>query len=283
MNLKQKVKTYSFWISLISAVLIVVRIIGEHFGWFINESLIMDIVTGVCGILVLLGILSSPTNKEEPMEETINNLQEQSKQAIAEQKELTKTIQQDITEKQLSLEEQIALLKQNAQNKQQESVGNIIETKQATLTNESNNLGQVSEQIVDANKNSEQHAETQDYGIVYVPETEIVAPVVREEFTAEALQTEAEEPLVQEVLLGVEPTQQPEAFVQANMQAEATVEQVVQQTLETGVAEQLANVEPLSQDNTIFTETTQQTTTTNFSELSTDELKELLFELLQRL
>ena len=74
MNLKQKAKTYSFWISIISAVLIVVRILGEHFGWAINESLIMDIVTGVCGILVLLGILSSPAKKDESMEETIKNL-----------------------------------------------------------------------------------------------------------------------------------------------------------------------------------------------------------------
>ena len=73
-NLKSKMKTYSFWISLVSAVLIIVRILGEYFGWFINEKLVMDIVTGICGVLVLLGILSSPTKGEETVENTIDQI-----------------------------------------------------------------------------------------------------------------------------------------------------------------------------------------------------------------
>ena len=115
MTLKDKVKTYSFWISLVSAVLIIVRVVGEHFGWFINESFIMDIVTGVCGVLVLLGILSSPTqnttSETKNMENTITDLQSKTDEIVEEQAIMQDQIKQDIETKQLSIAEQIELLK----------------------------------------------------------------------------------------------------------------------------------------------------------------------------
>ena len=115
MTLKDKVKTYSFWISLVSAVLIIVRVVGEHFGWFINESFIMDIVTGVCGVLVLLGILSSPTqnttSEKKNMENTITDLQSKTEEIVEEQAAMQEQIKQDIETKQLSIAEQIELLK----------------------------------------------------------------------------------------------------------------------------------------------------------------------------
>lgn len=62
MDLKYKIRTYNFWISLSSAILLFVRVIGQHFGFEIDSTLFMDIVTALCGILVVLGIIIMPTN-----------------------------------------------------------------------------------------------------------------------------------------------------------------------------------------------------------------------------
>ena len=58
--LKDKMKTYNFWISLVSAVLLVARLIAGKFNIEIDSSLVMDVTTGLCGIFVVLGIISAP-------------------------------------------------------------------------------------------------------------------------------------------------------------------------------------------------------------------------------
>ncbi len=58
--LKDKMKTYNFWISLVSAVLLVARLIAGKFNVEIDSSLVMDVTTGLCGIFVVLGIISAP-------------------------------------------------------------------------------------------------------------------------------------------------------------------------------------------------------------------------------
>ena len=60
-NLVEKMKTYNFWISLVSAIILLLRIIGEKFNFFVDATLIMDITTGLCGIFVVLGIMTAPT------------------------------------------------------------------------------------------------------------------------------------------------------------------------------------------------------------------------------
>jgi len=64
MTLKDKMKTYNFWISLVSAVLLLVRIIGDKYGFAVDAGLVMDITTGVCGIFVILGIISAPQKNQ---------------------------------------------------------------------------------------------------------------------------------------------------------------------------------------------------------------------------
>ena len=83
MNLKQRVKTYSFWVSLASAIFLILRVVGEHFGFAVNENLFSEIFTALCSILVLLGIIVPPKakTKEESTQEllqnsTINNMEE---------------------------------------------------------------------------------------------------------------------------------------------------------------------------------------------------------------
>ena len=126
-------KTYSFWISLVSAVLIIVRILGEYFGWFINEKLLMDIVTGICGVLVLLGILSSPTKGEETVENTIDQIKQEVENSSQEQKELQSQIKEDLSESSLTIAEQIEKLK----------------SKIAELSQTEQNITQVCESLVE--------------------------------------------------------------------------------------------------------------------------------------
>lgn len=126
-------KTYSFWISLVSAVLIIIRILGEYFGWFINEKLIMDIVTGICGVLVLLGILSSPTKGEETVENTIDQIKQEVENSSQEQKELQSQIKEDLSESNLTIAEQIEKLK----------------SKIAELSQTEQNITQVCESLVE--------------------------------------------------------------------------------------------------------------------------------------
>lgn len=64
MSLKDKAKTYNFWISLVSAIVLIVRIVGDKFNFIVDTSLIMDVTTGLCSIFVILGILSAPKTKE---------------------------------------------------------------------------------------------------------------------------------------------------------------------------------------------------------------------------
>ena len=294
MNLKQKVKTYSFWISLISAILIVVRIVGEHFGWFINESFIMDIVTGICGILVLLGILSSPTNKEESMEETINNLKEQSEQIQNQQKELNQTIKEDVQEKQLSIAEQIALLKQNAEKSSTaEDVKEKIEQTELPMAEP---VEQINQPQTEQNENFID--ETIEYGIVFVPESEVVAPVLREDGKEvdPIIEETTEQPetldlgvqIPNGLVIETENYAQPEDFGKAE---EIKIE-TIESCQDTNTLETIEpNIMVESQDNSTWLATQESTsnqeellaTDIDFSKLSNEQLKAILFEIMQRL
>lgn len=63
-------KTYNFWISLVSAVLLVARLVASKFNVEIDSSLVMDITTGLCGIFVVLGIISAP---QKTVTKIVNN------------------------------------------------------------------------------------------------------------------------------------------------------------------------------------------------------------------
>ena len=60
MKLKDRIKTYSFWVSLTSAVILIVKLIGQKYGFAIDEIFISDLITTVCGLLVILGIIVVP-------------------------------------------------------------------------------------------------------------------------------------------------------------------------------------------------------------------------------
>ena len=62
MNLKNRVKTYAFWVALSSAVVVLVQSIGKLFGFEIESSTIENVIMSICGVLIVLGIVTNSTD-----------------------------------------------------------------------------------------------------------------------------------------------------------------------------------------------------------------------------
>ena len=86
MKLRDKIKSYSFWVSIASAVILILKVLGNRFGFTVDESMISDLFTALCSILVLLGIIvvpSYPTNNLNKSNEVMdfnNPIQNEAKQ-----------------------------------------------------------------------------------------------------------------------------------------------------------------------------------------------------------
>lgn len=79
MTIKDKMKTYNFWISLVSAVLLLLRVIGSKYNFEIDSGLVMDVTTGLCGIFVVLGIISAPQKNPAKTAKNTENIQNSAK------------------------------------------------------------------------------------------------------------------------------------------------------------------------------------------------------------
>ncbi len=62
MKIKDKIKSYSFWVSLASAVILILKVLGNRFGFTVDETMVSDLFTALCSVLVLLGIIVVPNN-----------------------------------------------------------------------------------------------------------------------------------------------------------------------------------------------------------------------------
>ena len=71
MKIKDKIKSYSFWVSLTSAIILILKLLGSRFGFSIDETMISDLFTALCSILVLLGIIVVPNSNQT--NNSINN------------------------------------------------------------------------------------------------------------------------------------------------------------------------------------------------------------------
>ena len=71
--MKNKIKSYTFWIGLSGAVVILVQSIGKLFGLNIEGSLIENVIMSICGVLVVLGIVTKPENTTDttPQDEQV--------------------------------------------------------------------------------------------------------------------------------------------------------------------------------------------------------------------
>ena len=72
MTFKDKLKSYNFWISLVSAIILFLQILGNKLNFQIDPSLIIDFSTALCSIFVILGIVSIPKSKNT----NSNNIQD---------------------------------------------------------------------------------------------------------------------------------------------------------------------------------------------------------------
>lgn len=80
LSIKARIKSYSFWVSLASAILLLVQAVGKPLGLVINEEIYMSIVNSVLGVFVVLGIISHPAqnlvcDKIEEIKEQDENLE----------------------------------------------------------------------------------------------------------------------------------------------------------------------------------------------------------------
>ena len=73
MNLREKIKSYSFWVSLGSAVILILKVLGSRFGFRVDETMISDLFTALCSILVILGIIVIPQPKDMDKQKSIKD------------------------------------------------------------------------------------------------------------------------------------------------------------------------------------------------------------------
>ena len=59
--MKQRLKSYKFWVALSGAVVIFVKALGQAFGFEISADVIDGIIMGFCGVLVAMGLVEKPT------------------------------------------------------------------------------------------------------------------------------------------------------------------------------------------------------------------------------
>lgn len=68
----KKFKTYAFWVALSSAVVILLQSLGKLFGFEIESSIIENVIMSICGVLVVLGIVTKPSDSQEDKKDESN-------------------------------------------------------------------------------------------------------------------------------------------------------------------------------------------------------------------
>ena len=59
----KKFRTYAFWVALSGAIVILVQSLGKLFGFQIESVLIENVIMSICGVLVVLGIVTNSTDE----------------------------------------------------------------------------------------------------------------------------------------------------------------------------------------------------------------------------
>lgn len=72
-----KYKSYAFWTSLSAAIVVLVGTLAQVFGFEADEKIVNDIIMGVCGILIVFGVVKMPsakttTDEQEKKDDTDN-------------------------------------------------------------------------------------------------------------------------------------------------------------------------------------------------------------------
>ena len=59
-DITNKFKTYSFWISVGGAIGLVIQSFARAYGFAFDELVVNDVITSICGVLVVFGVISAP-------------------------------------------------------------------------------------------------------------------------------------------------------------------------------------------------------------------------------
>ncbi|MEG1581937.1 MAG: phage holin, partial [Clostridia bacterium] len=125
-----KFKSYNFYISLVSAIMLIVTALSKYFGFEIDPNIVIEIMTGICSVFVVLGIITLPSKKNNNGGESMKNLKlDELMQEFGKIKsEVSTDIQEKISEiEKLIADENSAIIDENLLNSA-ENV-NIIDNK----------------------------------------------------------------------------------------------------------------------------------------------------------
>jgi len=78
--MKDKLKSYSFWMSVSAAVVLVINKIGKHFGFYLDNEIVAEIVDSICGVLILFGVITMTKGDKKHGEEQDSSASEGSEQ-----------------------------------------------------------------------------------------------------------------------------------------------------------------------------------------------------------
>ena len=62
--LKKRIKKYSFWTGLAASLVVLMNVISKALGFSIDNKRVEDIIMSICGVLMALGIVCRPTQKD---------------------------------------------------------------------------------------------------------------------------------------------------------------------------------------------------------------------------
>lgn len=173
MNWKNRLTNYNFWISIVSAVLLILQAFNIEF----DVNYINEIITAVLGLLVVIGIINDPTKSSSKIDtsSTVSNVSNAgSTNATTKESEKTESTTneiKDIAEIEKAMpfvnedetidvdsSDNMEILVEKVSQQSENSPENISETD--TITDNSIHLG--IEQIADSEKMSSDDLATQD-------------------------------------------------------------------------------------------------------------------------
>jgi len=65
-------KTYAFWVALSSAIVILIQNLGKLLGFEIESGIIENVIMSICGVLVVLGIVSKGNSDTNSAQENVD-------------------------------------------------------------------------------------------------------------------------------------------------------------------------------------------------------------------
>ena len=74
--MNKKYKDYSFWMSVSAAVVLVINNLAKAFGFKFDNEIFTQIVDSVCGVLVVLGILTMSTKDKKQNDDSQKNTEQ---------------------------------------------------------------------------------------------------------------------------------------------------------------------------------------------------------------